>query len=52
MKPHDRHQPQVAVLDAIAGDWRTEGRVIGTGSTPDLIVRGTDRYRWLEGGFF
>ena len=41
-------QPQIAVLDPIAGNWRTEGRVIGS----DLSIRGTDRYEWLGGGYF
>jgi hypothetical protein len=41
-------QPQVAVLDPIAGNWRTEGRVLGS----DLSIRGSDRYEWLAGGYF
>lgn len=41
-------QPQVVALDPIAGNWRTEGRVLGS----DLTIRGTDRYEWLAGGYF
>jgi hypothetical protein len=47
-----RPQPQVAILDGIVGDWRTEGRVIGDGTEPDVPIRGTDRYHWLAGGHF
>jgi hypothetical protein len=41
-------QPQVAALDPISGNWRTEGRVLGS----DQTIRGTDRYEWLAGGYF
>ena len=41
-------QPRVADLDPIVGNWRTEGRVLGT----DQSIRGTDRYEWLDGGYF
>jgi hypothetical protein len=41
-------QAQVAALDRIAGNWQTEGRVLGS----DLSIRGTDRYEWLAGGYF
>jgi hypothetical protein len=39
-------------LNRLAGKWNTEGIIAGTGTSPEIHIKGTDTYEWLPGGYF
>lgn len=41
-----------AMLGALEGHWRTEGRTVAAKDASSIQIAGTDTYAWLPGGFF
>lgn len=39
-------------LGRFVGTWHTEGRLLPTQNNPEILIKGTDTYEWLPGGFF
>ena len=44
--------PELRRLDPLVGNWRGAGRTIGGPFGPEMDVEGTERFRWLKGGYF
>jgi hypothetical protein len=39
-------------LNKFVGQWKTRGLIPENGTTPEVIVEGTDSYEWLPGEYF
>ena len=44
--------PELVELNKFIGQWKTEGKILATDTTPEIIISGTDTYKWLPGEFF
>lgn len=44
--------PEHRRLEIFVGEWRTEGKVLATESSPAVPFTALDTYEWLPGGFF
>ena len=39
-------------INKFTGRWNTEGRILPTTTSAEIIISGTDSYEWLPGEFF
>lgn len=44
--------PEHRRLEIFVGEWRTEGEVLASDSSPAVRFTALDTYEWLAGGFF
>jgi hypothetical protein len=48
----ENNDPAYIPLRKFVGTWSTEGRMVAAAGEPAILIKGTDRYGWLPGGFF
>lgn len=48
----NKPNPALERLDVFVGSWKTEGIIMEVETEPAKILKASDKYEWLAGGFF